>query len=100
MGSVGSDYWWLAIGLFAGLAMTSKYTAAFLWFGIALWLLATPRLRAQLLRPDHGSARCLVVRSFCQSCCGMPNTAGRVSLGKADVWQSGTLPAPSASSAN
>ena len=47
----GSDYWWLAIGLFAGLAMTSKYTAAFLWFGIALWLLATPRLRAQLLRP-------------------------------------------------
>jgi 4-amino-4-deoxy-L-arabinose transferase-like glycosyltransferase len=47
----GSDYWWLAIGLFAGLAMTSKYTAAFLWFGIALWLLATPPLRTQLLRP-------------------------------------------------
>jgi 4-amino-4-deoxy-L-arabinose transferase-like glycosyltransferase len=47
----GNDYWWLAIGLFAGLAMTSKYTAAFLWFGIALWLLATPPLRTQLLRP-------------------------------------------------
>jgi 4-amino-4-deoxy-L-arabinose transferase-like glycosyltransferase len=48
---LGRGYWWLAIGLFAGLAMTSKYTAAFLWFGIALWLLATPPLRAQLLRP-------------------------------------------------
>ena len=26
--------WWLAIGLFAGLAMASKYTAALLWLGI------------------------------------------------------------------
>ena len=34
--------WWLAIGLFAGLAMASKYTAALLWFGIVLWLLLTP----------------------------------------------------------
>jgi 4-amino-4-deoxy-L-arabinose transferase-like glycosyltransferase len=48
---LGSGAWWLAVGLFAGLAMTSKYTAAFLWFGIALWLLATPSLRGQMLRP-------------------------------------------------
>ncbi len=47
----GNAAWWLAVGLFAGLAMTSKYTAAFLWLGIALWLLATPSLRGQLRRP-------------------------------------------------
>jgi 4-amino-4-deoxy-L-arabinose transferase-like glycosyltransferase len=37
--------WWLAIGLFAGLALASKYTAALLWLGIGLWLLAIPALR-------------------------------------------------------
>jgi 4-amino-4-deoxy-L-arabinose transferase-like glycosyltransferase len=47
----GGATWWLAAGLFAGLAMASKYTAAFLWLGIALWLLATPSVRGQLLRP-------------------------------------------------
>ena len=52
----GSDYWWLAIGLFAGLAMTSKYTAAFLWFGIALWLLATPSA------PSPAAAACTMAR--------------------------------------
>jgi 4-amino-4-deoxy-L-arabinose transferase-like glycosyltransferase len=47
----GGAAWWLPAGLFAGLAMTAKYTAAFLWLGIALWLLATPSVRGQLLRP-------------------------------------------------
>ena len=47
----GPGHWWLAIGLFAGLAMVSKYTAALLWAGIALWLPATPSLRGQMLRP-------------------------------------------------
>lgn len=37
--------WWLAIGLFAGLAMASKYTALMLWIGIGLWLLAVPSQR-------------------------------------------------------
>ncbi len=50
-GGLGSGYWWLGVGLFAGLAMASKYTAAFLWLGVALWLLAVPSLRGQLLRP-------------------------------------------------
>ncbi len=45
------DRWWLAIGLFAGLALVSKYTAVFLWFGIAVWLLWVPSLRRCLLRP-------------------------------------------------
>ena len=34
-----SGAWWLAVGLFAGLALDSKYTAAFLVLGIGLWLL-------------------------------------------------------------
>lgn len=46
-----NPWWWLAIGLFAGLAMDSKYTAALLWFGIGLWLLATPSQRFWLKRP-------------------------------------------------
>ena len=41
----GRPAWWLAIGLFAGLALASKYTAALLWVGIGLWLLAVPGLR-------------------------------------------------------
>lgn len=49
--ATGNAWWWLAIGLFAGLAMDSKYTAALLWFGIALWLLVTPSMRLWLRRP-------------------------------------------------
>lgn len=41
----GRGAWWLAIGAFAGLAMASKYTAAFLWIGIGLWLIWVPSLR-------------------------------------------------------
>ena len=47
----GRAWWWLVIGLFAGLAMASKYTAALLWFGIAAWLLAAPSMRVWLRRP-------------------------------------------------
>src|SRR4029078_4495282 len=46
----GNPLWWLAVGLFAGLAMASKYTAALLWFGIILWLLVTPAARPSLRR--------------------------------------------------
>ena len=47
-GGVG---WWLAIGCFAGLAMASKYTAAFLWLGIGLWILTAPSARHWLHHP-------------------------------------------------
>jgi 4-amino-4-deoxy-L-arabinose transferase-like glycosyltransferase len=47
----GDERWWLAVGLFAGLALDSKYTAALLWFGIAIWLLVCPAARAWLRRP-------------------------------------------------
>jgi 4-amino-4-deoxy-L-arabinose transferase-like glycosyltransferase len=46
-----NPWWWGAIGLFAGLAMASKYTAALLWVGIPLWLLITPEMRPWLRRP-------------------------------------------------
>ena len=39
------------MGLFGGLAMASKYTAALLWFGIMLWLLVTPSMRTWLRAP-------------------------------------------------
>jgi 4-amino-4-deoxy-L-arabinose transferase-like glycosyltransferase len=45
----GSGAWWLAVGLFAGLAFDSKYTAAFLVLGIGLWLLLAER--RWLVRP-------------------------------------------------
>ena len=40
--------WWIAVGLAAGLALLSKYTAFFLGAGIALWLIATPQGRVWL----------------------------------------------------
>lgn len=40
---VGGGAWWLAVGLFAGLAFDSKYPAAFLVLGIGLWLLVAER---------------------------------------------------------
>ncbi len=44
--------WWLtAAGVFAGFALASKYTAALLVLGAALWLLLTPTLRGWLLNP-------------------------------------------------
>lgn len=51
LASGGRPLWWLAIGLFAGLALASKYTAVLLWFGIACWLLVTPSLRFWLKQP-------------------------------------------------
>lgn len=41
---------WLAVGLAAGLALDSKYTAGLLGLGIALWLL-TPAMRPHLRTP-------------------------------------------------
>lgn len=41
----GRPAWWLAIGLFAGLALASKYSALLLWVGIGLWLVWVPSQR-------------------------------------------------------
>jgi 4-amino-4-deoxy-L-arabinose transferase-like glycosyltransferase len=40
--------WWIGVGLAAGMALLSKYTAFFLGAGIALWLIATPQGRVWL----------------------------------------------------
>ncbi len=42
--------WWLLAGLFAGLALDSKYTGLLLFVGAGLWLIAVPALRAWLWR--------------------------------------------------
>ncbi len=47
----GNPRWWPVVGLLAGLALSSKYTAALLWLGIGLWLLITPSQRFWLYRP-------------------------------------------------
>ncbi len=47
----GRAAWWLPVGAFAGLAMASKYSAAFLWLGIGAWLLVVPQARTWLRRP-------------------------------------------------
>ena len=41
----GNANWWLAVGLFAGLGLLSKYTNVFLGAGILLWLALTPTYR-------------------------------------------------------
>jgi 4-amino-4-deoxy-L-arabinose transferase-like glycosyltransferase len=46
----GSGLWWLAAGVFGGLALDSKYTALFLWVGIGLWALLVPAGRMWLRR--------------------------------------------------
>jgi 4-amino-4-deoxy-L-arabinose transferase-like glycosyltransferase len=48
--SGGAPGWWLAVGAAAGLGLDSKYTAALLGLGIALWLL-TPHMRRALRTP-------------------------------------------------
>jgi 4-amino-4-deoxy-L-arabinose transferase-like glycosyltransferase len=40
--------WWLAVGLFAGLGLLSKYTNLFVGAGILLWLLLVPANRSWL----------------------------------------------------
>nr|WP_244318431.1 glycosyltransferase family 39 protein [Roseibium hamelinense] len=41
--------WWLAVGLFAGLGVVSKYSVLFLGAGIVLWILWVPRSRRYFL---------------------------------------------------
>ncbi len=56
--------WWLAAGLFAGLALDSKYTAVFLWIGIGSWVLLVPAARIWLRRWQPWAAATLGVVLF------------------------------------
>ena len=49
--ATGRPTWWLAVGVLSGAALDSKYTAALLGAGIALWLVATPPGRRWLRTP-------------------------------------------------
>lgn len=46
----GDGRWWLAVGLFAGLALASKYTAVLIGAGLVLWMLLDPAARRWLAR--------------------------------------------------
>ena len=50
LASGGGGAWWLAAGLFGGLALDSKYTALFLWIGVGSWALLVPAVRPWLRR--------------------------------------------------
>jgi Dolichyl-phosphate-mannose-protein mannosyltransferase len=47
----GRGAWWLAVGLAAGIALLSKYTALFFGPAILIWLVAVPKLRRWLISP-------------------------------------------------
>jgi 4-amino-4-deoxy-L-arabinose transferase-like glycosyltransferase len=49
--SSGNPRWWLAVGLAAGLALLSKYTAVLFIASVFLWLLTAPPGRAALRTP-------------------------------------------------
>lgn len=47
----GRGAWWLAVGVAAGCALLSKYTALFFGPAILIWLIAVPKLRHWLISP-------------------------------------------------
>jgi 4-amino-4-deoxy-L-arabinose transferase-like glycosyltransferase len=59
----GRPAWWLLVGVFTGLALDSKYTAAFLPIGIALWLLVAGRRWLVRPWPWLGGLLCLATVS-------------------------------------
>lgn len=60
----GSLTAWLAAGMAAGLALLSKYTAAFLAIGGVIVLLFDPMMRRQLLRPGPWLALLVAIAVF------------------------------------
>ena len=60
----GRAGWWLVAGLMAGGALDSKYTAALLGVGMALWLVADPVGRGWLRSPWPWAGGALAVAAF------------------------------------
>ena len=60
----GHGGWWLAIGLAAGFAIDSKYTAILLAPSILLWLLSSREGRSWLLRPHPYGAALIALGMF------------------------------------
>ena len=57
----GSGVWWLAVGLFVGLAAISKYTAMLLALGIGIWLATAGRPWLRRAGPYAGAVLALVI---------------------------------------
>lgn len=56
--------WWIACGMFAGLACLSKYSALFLGPGVLLWLSSTPSGRKTLATPGPWLALLIAMGLF------------------------------------
>ena len=97
----GRPAWWLAIGLFAGLALASKYTALLLWVGIGLWLLWVPSQRhwwrSPMLWAGDAARR---AGASCPWCCGTQSTAGPASCAREAASRPGSRRARRSSSAS
>ena len=86
----GSGHWWLAAGIFAGLALDSKYTAVFLPAGIGLWTLIVPTGRAWLRSWQPWVAVLIALLLFCPVVAwnAVHDWAGFVKQGgRVDDWQ-------------
>jgi len=86
----GNGAWWLAAGLFGGLALDSKYTALFLWIGIGCWTLGVPAARAWLRRWQPWTAGLIGLLLFCPVVAwnAAHDWAGFVKQGgRVDDWQ-------------
>lgn len=57
----GDGRWWLLVGVFAGAALLSKYTAALLGLGLLLWLLLSVRHWLRTVWPWLGGAIALAM---------------------------------------
>ncbi len=57
-------HWWLVFGLMAGLALLSKYTAAFLGVSVVLWLLTERQARGWFFRWQLWAGGALAVLCF------------------------------------
>ncbi|MFM9859015.1 glycosyltransferase family 39 protein [Pseudoxanthobacter sp. M-2] len=60
----GDGRWWLAVGLFAGLGLQSKYSTLFLGAGLVLWLVVSAERRRWLADPWLWAGGLLAVLLF------------------------------------
>jgi 4-amino-4-deoxy-L-arabinose transferase-like glycosyltransferase len=60
----GRGAWWYAAGAAMGLLLLSKYTGAFLFAGVGLWLAASPQMRPWLKRHEPYLAAAIALVLF------------------------------------
>ena len=62
--------WWLAVGMFAGLGLLSKYSNLFVGAGILLWLVLVPANRIWFRAWQLWAGGAIAASWRCRSCCG------------------------------